>query len=146
MSTHAPLLTLTFADGSVFSLPEEWEDAFVDRFGPDPAGYPAVAQGIRFVTGKYVEHTSVPTKFDGLPWLAEDREIDDSALDDPAFYWQPWDEADPPAWAGIAREVMYFELRTLILQQALQSLGVRTRVVSPEDFARELEEEQERTG
>jgi hypothetical protein len=58
--------------------------------------------------------------------MTEEREIDDAALDDPEFYWKPWEDAEQPPWAAIARDVLYFhKLRSDLCQQALTQLGPR---------------------
>ena len=152
-----PIISVGFDDGSLFALPKEWEDVFVDYFGPNPERYPEVIDSLRFVISKYVEHRAWPSKFDGLQWMAEDKPIPNSAFDDPEFYWEHWDEweeegrewgageargriPNPPTCAQVAEAVMYQQMRGGLLQKALQQLGAPTRVVSAKQFLGELED------
>jgi hypothetical protein len=50
------LFDVSFADGSYFILPEAWKAVFVDYCGADSAGYPLLAEQLRVVGGKYMEH------------------------------------------------------------------------------------------
>jgi hypothetical protein len=154
-SLRPALIEVSFPDGSRFSLPREWEDIVVDAFGHNPDVYGAVAERLRFVTGKYVEHRAWPTKFDGI--IFTEGPTRDEWLDDPDFYWEHWEEwgdegrqwgnrvIREPTWADVADGVMYKFLRPGILQKALQAMaeerGVPApRVVSPERFLTELED------
>ncbi len=157
--TRPPLLTVDFPDGSRFSLPQEWEDIFVDAFGHNPDIHGPVAERLRFVTGKYVEHRAWPTKFDGIGF--PEGRVRDEWLDDRDFYWERWEEwgdegrrwgdrvIREPTWADVADGVMYKFLRPGILQKALQTMAERDgrpapRVISAERFLAELEDRQGR--
>jgi hypothetical protein len=59
------MFSLSFPDGSEFSLPKEWGDVFADSCGPNLVFYPAIADRLRFMTGKYVEYRAWPSKFAG---------------------------------------------------------------------------------
>jgi hypothetical protein len=148
-----PVFTVTFPDGSTFYLPEEWEDIFIARYGDQEKNYQKLAERIIFITGKYIENKTFPSKFDGLKWLAEEKEIDDAAFDDPTFYgelWEEWDEQgrgwnrssgnipNPPPWADVAEGLMYQESRNAILQKALEKMGAKTKVVTPENLVKKL--------
>lgn len=155
---YIPLLSVEFEDKSRFDLPQEWEDVFVDYYGHDPKFYPEVAGRLKFVTGEYVEHRAWPSKFDGLQYEIEEdeivKEVGDEKYDDPEFYWQPWDKEEiiwgsgdqgrkveiPPSFAEIAEAVMYFSMRSGLLQKYLQQLGSKTRVVNTEQFLKELKD------
>lgn len=69
------LFSVSFADGSRFTLPSGWEAVFVSSFGSDPVAYSVVATRLRFVVGKYVEQRAWPSKFDGIS-------LDDEITDD----------------------------------------------------------------
>src|SRR5262249_15296623 len=87
-----PLFRVMFEDGSVFTLPQEWEGVFVEYFGVDVSGYKKLAERVRFVTGKYIKNRAFPSKFDGLQWQDDDKPFEDSVYDDPEFYWERWDD------------------------------------------------------
>jgi hypothetical protein len=151
-----PMFALSLPDDSEFELPVEWEDVFVDYFGPNPAFHPQVAERLVYVTGKYVEHRAWPSKFDGIGFEIES----DLRYDDPDFYWEHWDEWEeaglqwgnrtihvPPNWAEVAEAVLYQQMRPGILQKILQQMAEETgrpapRVVTPEQLLRELEADQ----
>ena len=159
-----PLLKIDFEeDKSEFILSEEWEDVFVDYFGPNPEVYPTVAQRIRFVAGKYVEHKAWPSKFDGLQYTGDEDEgkpsVGDEKYDDPEFYWEHWDnwtEEDrmwgfgenlrrlevPPKCAEVAEAVLYQGMRGGLLQKVLQQMGAKTQVVTPKQFLQILDDQQ----
>ncbi|MFN2638160.1 MAG: hypothetical protein ABR585_14165 [Gemmatimonadaceae bacterium] len=142
----------------MLNLPAVWEDVFLQYFGTDPVEYKSIADWLVFVTKKYMEHEAFPSKFDGLAWMDDGRPIDAAAYDDPDFYWEKWDTWEnrqkewrrgsgtisiPPTWADVAEGVMYQAMRSGLLQAALQQMGAKTRVVSPEKFLKEVGEESE---
>lgn len=82
----------------------------------------------------------------------------DEYYDDPDFYfeyWKDWREEDrmwgfgenirkldiPPKWAEVAEAVLYQSIRGGLLQKALQQLESKTKVVTPKQFLRELEDQ-----
>jgi hypothetical protein len=148
-----PVFEVSFADGSRFALPREWEDVFADSFGFNPAVRPEVEARLRFLVAKYEEHRAWPSKFDGI---GVDDETD-ARYDNPDFYWERWDDrqgADrlwvglppgTPTSAEVAEAVMYQEMRPGLLQKALQAMAEETgrpapRVLTPEQFLRELDD------
>jgi len=94
LQSESSMLSIPFDDGSVFNLPKEWEDVFVDYFGINPDSYPLVAERLKYVTGKYVGHRAWPSKFDGMDAQAEDRKIELSDYDNPEFYMQRWEDEE----------------------------------------------------
>lgn len=155
-----PLLSVRFKDRSTFVLPKDWEDVFVDYYGPNPRFYLKVAKRLRFVTGKYIEHEAWPHKLDGLGQLLdrgdEEGDILDTDYDEPSFYselWSEWPEAgidfgiprrkitNPPKWADVAEAAMYQSMRGGLLQKALQRLGSKTQVIGPKRFLKEIEDQ-----
>ncbi len=129
MGKSNPLFSVTFQDGSTFVLPKEWEDVFADYYGQNRARYPALAERLSFVVGKYVAHRAWPSKFDGFGVETED----DSRYDDPDFYFEHWDEwgergrdwgdrtIGTPTGADIAEAIMYQSMRGGIMQKALDT-------------------------
>jgi hypothetical protein len=79
-----PIFSVTFPDGSTFALPEEWEDIFIARYGDNEENFQKLSERIIFITGKYIENKAFPSKFDGLKWLAEEKEIGVSSLRSPS--------------------------------------------------------------
>lgn len=157
LESEIPFLRVKFQDASEFSLPQDWEDVFVDYYGSNPDFYPSVAEKLRFVTGKYVENKAWPSKFDGLQFEVEEEEtgkkIGDEKYDDPEFYWEKWEDwgvegiewglprrklQNPPKWSDVAEAVMYQSMRGGLLQKALLRMGSQTRVVTPKQFIREM--------
>lgn len=150
------LFSLSFADGSHFVLPEEWEEVFVATYGADPAAYPPLAERLRYIVGKYIEHRAWPSKFDGLGLETESPDI--GRYDDPDFYFEHWDDlaregfawdgrplSVPPTWTEVAEAVLYFSMRAGLLQQALDRLAKEQgkeapQVVTPEQFLAMLEQ------
>jgi hypothetical protein len=147
-----PLFRLEFEDGSLFELPNEWEDVFVDSYGQNPKVYARLAERVRFVLGKYIEHQAWPSKFDGIDM--EEGE-GDTKFDEDDFYWErwvDWGEAGrewdgrkilKPTWAEIAEAMLYQSMRRGILQEALDEMATKegqkqARVVTPEEFLDEL--------
>lgn len=151
--------SVTFPDGSVFNLPREWEDVFVDYYGQNPETYPQVTERLRFVVGKYIEHRAWPTKFDGLQFTGEEEEeLGDEKYNDPEYYWKHWENwgeagmewgdrgsrriIKEPTQADVAEAVIYYSIRGGLLQKALQQMGAKTRVITPRRFLKELEDQQ----
>jgi hypothetical protein len=151
--------SLSFADGSHFVLPDAWEQVFIAYYGADPAAYPALAEQLVYVVGKYIEHRAWPSKFDGICTETEGEDI--NQYDDPNFYFEHWDDLDTeklmrggrplsvsPTWAEVAEAVLYQSMRAGLLQQALNTLaneqGMEApRVVTPERFLEMLEQRRE---
>ena len=153
-----PIFSMTFEDGSRFILPKPWEDVFVDYFGPDAEVYAEVADRLHFVVGKYVAHRAWPSKFDGIG--LEEELGDDSKYDHPDFYWEHWDDwretelewggrsIHTPTWADVAEAVLYYHMRSGILQKVLNEVAKKEgvnpiRVVTPEQLLKELEHHKE---
>jgi hypothetical protein len=147
-----PLFAVDFEDGSRFELPDEWQDVFVDYYGFDAVQYPALADRLRFVTGKYVAFQAWPTKYDGLGL----EDLGDAQYDTADHYFELWSEWGTtgrqwgkrtivaPTFADVAEAVMYQSMRSGILGKALQAEAERTgtrpvRVVSPAQFVKELD-------
>src|SRR5712692_1878639 len=84
-----PLFRLEFEDGSLFELPKEWEDVFVDYCGQNPKLYARLAERVRFVLGKYIEHRAWPSKFDGIGMEGVEG---DTKFDEDDFYWERWED------------------------------------------------------
>ncbi len=150
------LFSVTFQDGSTFTLPKEWEDVFADYYGQNAASYTALADRLRFVVGKYVAHRAWPSKFDGFGIEAED----DGRYDDPDFYFEHWDEwgdrgrdwgdrtIGTPTWADLAEAVIYQSMRSGIMQKALDTYAKETgtkapRVMTPEQLLEEMKRQEE---
>ncbi len=148
-----PLFSMDFSDGSRLDLPTEWEDVFVDYFGEGEKGHALLAERIRFIVGKYVEHRAWPSKFDGI---AMEDARDDSQYDDSEYYFESWDEwgdagrawarrtLHHPTNADIAEALLYQAMRGGIMQKALNEMAKKdgrrpTRVVTPKQFLEELE-------
>ena len=146
-----PLFAVSFEDGSSFVLPTDWEDVFVSYFGADRRKYGDLADRLRFVVGKYLEHRAWPSKFDGIALEDEDA-LGDSKYDSPDFYAESWEDhwakvsrlssvpgaaetpkdtklhlrtSRPPTWAEIAEDVLYQHMRPGILQKALDEYSRR---------------------
>lgn len=79
---HNPLFVIEFSNGSRFELPKEWEDVFVDYFGSGESGHAQLAERIRYIVLKYIEHRAWPSKFDGITM---EEATGDSRYDDPEF-------------------------------------------------------------
>ena len=139
--------SLRFIDGSVFNLPDGWQEAFIIRLGETNKQILAVKKRMRYVTGKYYEHRAWPSKFDGLSPLPEGyNNNDDSRYECDDFYLEKWGEGryaglilddpvtNPPAMAKIAEQLMYQVLRITLMQQALRDAGSNTRVISLDDL------------
>lgn len=152
---HNPLFVLEFSDGSRFELPTEWEDVFVDYFGEGESGHAQLAERIRYIVLKYIEHRAWPSKFDGITM---EEVTDDSRYDDPEFYMESWDEwgeagrawgkrtIHHPTRSDIAEALLYQAMRGGLMQKALDEYakekGIRApRVVNPKKFLEELEDD-----
>ncbi len=154
-NTRYPLFVMEFSDGSRFDLPQHWEDVFVDYFGEGESGHALLAERIRCIVIKYVEHHAWPSKLDGI--TMEDVK-DDSKYDDPEYYMESWDDWEEKgrAWgdrtihhptnADIAEALLYQAMRMGLMQKALdehaKKKGIRPpRVVTPKRFLEELIED-----
>jgi len=120
------LFSVTFPDGSIFTLPKDWKDVFIAHFGTKKETYKELSDRIIFITGKYMENKAFPSKFDGLKWLAEEKTPDAAAYDDPDFYGESWEEwvierrewerktgniPNPPTWADVAEGAKRIAMR-----------------------------------
>jgi hypothetical protein len=136
-----------FDDGSLFVVPAPWREVYERYFGAvDPAAF---EERLRFVIGKYREHRSIPSKFDGIGVATED----DAKYDDPAFYAEGWGEATewdsadtPPTQASLAEGVLYHAMRVGLLQKVADDYAAEhgtkpIRVISLSDLDRDLDEE-----
>lgn len=148
-----PLFWMDFSDGSRLELPKEWEDVFVDYFGEGENSHRQLAERIRFIVPKYIEHRAWPSKYDGITM---EEAKDDSRYDDAEFYMESWDEwgeagrawgartIQQPTQADIAEALLYQAMRGGLMQKALiayaQENGVDApRVVTPKQFLDELD-------
>lgn len=151
-----PLLRIDFPDGSVLSMPEEWEAVFIAKYGSETKTLEHITERIRYITGKYVENQAWPSKFDGLhPNVDPD---DPNPYENPDYYvehWEDWPESGlegwgenavqtPPTWAQVADAVVYQGIRLGLMQKAMDRIaakeGVKApRVFSPQQFLDELE-------
>ena len=139
-----PLFTIVFEDGSLFSLPKGWTEAFIEKFGTE--NHDEIIEKIRVITSKYREHNAWPCKFDGIG--CEDE--NDSKYDNPDFYWEHWTDWHsgnehgmrgkkiniPPSWAETAEALVYQILRVTLMSQALRPYG--GRVVTTDELLKEL--------
>jgi hypothetical protein len=153
------LFSLVFDDGSLFTLPTEWEQVFIAYFGHGSEAHQQIAERLRFVVEKYRGHRAWPSKFDGM--LQADRD-DDSKYDDPTFYAECWDDwkierrkwgirtiTNPPTKAEICDAVLYQHMRSGLMQQVLNRMAeekgiVPPRVITPKQFLEELERQKEK--
>lgn len=137
----------TLSDGTTFTLPTEWEQAYARVFDNT---YPTVvAERLNFLTGKYAEHKTSPSKFDGIGCggpVSEDEGFEghihkgDDRYDCERFYLGG---QEMRTLAESAHEVMYQNLRIALMQQALDSYAQEhgtkpIRVLTPEQLLEEI--------
>ncbi len=126
---------VTFEDGSRFELPEDWEDVFGD-FCHNSEFHPKIAERLRFLAVKYMEHQAMPS------WLDCYGEDDDPQLNDDSSYHLKWysfnNDSDyreftswretplqiPPTEADIAEALLYYAMKDRLLQQRLGILDL----------------------
>lgn len=122
---------LTFEDGSRFKLPEDWEEVFGDYSRHNPEFHPKIAERLRFLAVKYMEHQAMPNWLDCFG-PGDDSQLDvDSSYhlnwhnfnsDDDYLKFTPWRETPfqmPPTQANIAEALLYYAMKDRLLQQRL---------------------------
>ncbi len=141
------MFRVKFRDDSAFELLPEWESIFIDYYGRDTGRHARLAERLKFLVDKYAEHQAWPSKFDGIGI----EEAGDEHFDDPDFYFEHWDEwgtegkiwgkrkIQHPTLADLAEAALYQEMRSGILQKALNKLAEKSgqpapSVMTPEQF------------